>query len=668
MQSARTLTRHCRSCLSALLASLALTSCALAADIDRQREVFLAVYGDVERGNWAVVDALSAADREALRAYALWPDLRAAWFRATMRTADHDEIESFLDAYATLRPARELRYRYALHLARAGNLSAFFEIYEQYYQGLEIAKLDCLALRAEMEAGREQRIVDRAIGLWTVGKSQVDECDPVFAYLADEQLLGPANYTSRFELAIEAREFSLARWLGKSIDQEHIDVAGRWLKAQRNPEQFLRNHERLGSDETANRQLVYATERLTYRDPALARELWGKIVQERGFSLEQELRTSRHIALWTARDNLPGAYDQLTALPPAAQNDEVLRWRARTSLREANWENLLLDIAAMDPAERDSEEWQYWYGIALRRAGQQDAGSELLSSLAGERGYYGFLAADELKRPYALKDQAAEPDEAAIAELAARPELVRARELLRVGQDGRGRSEWETAINSLDAAQKLQAAILASRWGWHSRAIAGAARAGEMDDLTLRYPLPFRDTFQRYSAEVRISPTWAYGVARSESLFMRDVRSSAGAVGLMQLMPATGRKVAKQIKLPYSGLNTLVDPQSNIRLGTTYLAQMTERFGGNRVLATAAYNAGPHRVDQWLPAGDTLDARIWIENIPFNETRQYVRRVLEAETIFHWRMTGQAPRLSDQLESIAPQEIAQQVARNAPLP
>ena len=662
MHSARTLTRYYRFFVGALIAGTVLSWPAFGADIDRQREVFLTVYADVERGNWGVVDALDREDLEALRAYVLWPDLRAAWFRASMRTADHGEIESFLERYGAIRPAREIRYRYALHLAHAGALGAFLEIYEEFYEGLEIAKLDCLALRAEIEAGREQRVVERAIGLWTVGESQVDECDPVFAYLADNGSLGPADYLRRFELAIEAREFSLARWLGKAIDQRHIDIASGWLRAQRRPEVFLRNHAQLGRDETTREQLVYAAERLTYQDPLLAAQLWETASQSHGFTLEQQLRTRRHIALWTARDKLPGAYDQLAKLPAAAQDAEVLRWRARTSLRDHDWQNLLVDISMMSEGERNSEEWRYWRGIALRRGGDAAAGFELLAGLSLKPSYYGFLAADELDRPYPLEDAVAQADEAVIAELSERESLVRARELFLVGQDGRGRSEWEAATDDLDAAQQLQAAILASRWGWPSRAIAAAADAGAMDHLSLRYPLPFRETFKRYAEEARIPATWAYGVARSESLFMRDVRSHAGAVGLMQLMPATGRQVAREIKLPYAGLTTLTDPQSNIRLGTTYLGQMVERFGGNRVLATAAYNAGPHRVDAWLPETDSLDARVWIENIPFNETRKYVRRVLEAETIFHWRMTGGMQRLSEQLPTIGPLQARQQVA------
>ena len=281
-----------------------------------------------------------------------------------------------------------------------------------------------------------------------------------------------------------------------------------------------------------------------------------------------------------------------------------------------------------------------------------------------ERSYYGFLAADELGVTYALGDNAFVADESRIKELGAQPELVRARELFLVGLDGRGRSEWDAVVRYFDAADKMQAAILAHRWGWHSRAIAAAASVGDYDDLALRYPLPYSETFQEYAAEASISPTWAYGVARSESLFMRDVKSSAGAIGLMQLMPATGKDVARRIKLPYSGLDTLTDPNSNIRLGTSYLGEMAERYRGNRVLATAAYNAGPHRVDAWLPQVGDLDARIWIENIPFNETRGYVRRVLAAETIFHWRMTGQVRRLSDDLLVVSASSKSQQVARN----
>jgi soluble lytic murein transglycosylase len=622
---------------------------ASATELERQRQLFNDVYAAVERGNWSAIERLDDAEQSLLRRYVLWPDLRASWFRARVRSADHGEIERFLDQFGELRPARELRYRYALHLAKAGYFADYLAIYRQHYDGRGNATLDCLALRAEIEAGSRETVTERAKVLWSVGRSQVDECDPVFEHLYDNSLLSQDDYRRRFELAIDAREFSMARWLGKSIDQQHIDTAGYWLQAARNPETFVRKHRNQTDNESTRAQLAYAIERLTYRDPSLALKLWNDFAPWPDFSKDQTDQVSRHIALWMARDNLAGAHEQLVALTVEARDAEVLRWQARSSLRAQEWEALLTDIAAMPENEREAGEWRYWRGIALAKSGREEEGQATLEMLARERSFYGFLAADELGQPYALEESAIEADEITIAALAARPELVRARELFLVGQDSRGRSEWEAVVSRLGKDGKAQAAVLAKRWGWHSRAIAAAAAGGKLDALTLRYPLPYDRAFEKHSAAANIPSTWAYGVARSESLFMRDVRSSAGAIGLMQLMPATGRRVARSIKLPYSGLATLTDADSNIRLGTTYLADMQKRFGGNRVLATAAYNAGPHRVDEWLDGVAPVDTRIWIETIPFNETRSYVRRVFEAETIFHWRMTGEMRRLSDEL-------------------
>ncbi len=188
---------------------------AWAADIDTQRELFSEVFEDVERGDWSAVEALDRDDRRLLEQYVLWPDLRGTYLRANLRTIDPDTIESFLDEYGLLKPARELRYRYALELARRGELARYFEVYEAFYQGMDVAELDCLALRAEINENRGDRVVARAKDLWLVGRSQVDQCDPVFAWLYDNDLLTALDYRQRFDLAIDAREFSLARPLDR---------------------------------------------------------------------------------------------------------------------------------------------------------------------------------------------------------------------------------------------------------------------------------------------------------------------------------------------------------------------------------------------------------------------------------------------------------------------
>ena len=634
------------------LSALGHASASPESEIEEQRAMFRAAHAAAERGDWSVVEDMSADQRASLARYPLWPDLRATFFRATLKQADREELENFLDEYGTLKPARDLRYRYARYLASSGYLAEYFDIYQQYYQGLENADLDCIALEAELEAGRDKRVVYRARELWLVGRSQSNKCDPVFEFLEAENLLGPHDYVKRFDLAVEEREFSLAKWLAKSIDQQHVAIADRWLQAQGDPEKFVRRHMAWTSDQHLRDQLAYAIERITYRDPDIAHELWQQLIAVHSFAEAQELVTDRHIALWTARDRLPDAYVRLIRLPAAAQNDEVLRWRARTSLRQENWQNLVRDVELMSAEERDSEEWQYWYHMAKRQIAPSSEADAALTKLAAERSYYGFLAADAMQLEYALDNIEFLADEALITQLEQRADVIRARELFMVGLDSRGRSEWDNIVRQLSGPEKVQAAKLASRWGWHSRAISTIASAGQYDDLALRYPLPYHSTFEQHAASASIPSQWAYGIARSESLFMRDVRSSAGAIGLMQLMPATGKEVAEMISLPYAGIDTLTNPQSNIRLGTSYLGQMARRYGGNRVLATAAYNAGPHRVDRWLPPDGKQDARIWIENIPFNETRKYVRRVLAAETIFHWRMTGEIRRLSTELGQV----------------
>ena len=617
-------------------------------DLAQAREAFRVAYPEVERGNWAA----AARHQDVLESYVLWPDLRATWLRASIKTADHGDVEAFLDEYGVLKPARELRYRYALHLADEGKLGEYLSIYQQYYQGLNIARLDCLALQAELEAGRDKRIVSRGIELWLVGRSQVKECDPVFANLKTRKILTNEHYEARFGLAIDQREFRLARYLSGPLPAEYRETATTWLRAQEDPRDFIRDNANAADTPILRRQLAYAIERIAYRDPRLAKQQWDTVAAAFAFDDAERAQVSSHIALWAARLHDEDAAAWLTALPEQAQSVETGRWQVRAYLLARDWPAVGRSVDALPVDERDRDEWQYWRAVARLEQGDSAEATETLTRLAGERSYHGFLAADALGLPYAMNETTVSDVPAVVDALLEIAPLVRARELFMVGLDARGRSEWDAAVTALPPDQQLQAARLAHEWGWHSRAITTVASAGEFDQLTLRYPLPWRDDFRQYAAAAGIPDSWAYGVARSESLFMRDVRSSAGAIGIMQLMPATGRSTAREINLPYSGLATLTDSNSNIRLGTWYLGKMYSRFDDNRVLATAAYNAGPHRVDAWLPDSGSLDARIWIANIPYNETRGYVRRVLTDEAIFHWRLTGQVRRLTAVLPRI----------------
>lgn len=489
--------------------------------------------------------------------------------------------------------------------------------------------------------------------MWLTGLSQVDECDPLFEHLKSTGVLGTEQYAERYALAVEARQFGLARYLARELPGTYLDEATLWLDAQNAPQEFVAAHAKSPATELTQRQLIFAIMRLAYREPLAAAAEWRKTRKNFAFAADQENDVSRHIALWSARNHLPQAVKLLAALRDDAIDTETGRWLVRANLREHRWANAIRAIDSLPADESVKPDWQYWKAMALSQLDKDSSEAQaIFSRLAGERSYYGFLAADAISAPYALADLPLNGDPASVEKLAQIPALIRARELFFVGQESRGRSEWDAAMRNLAAPDQAQAALLAHIWGWHSRAIATVATAGQFDDLRLRYPLPWREEFDRSSASAGINNSWAYGIARSESLFMSDIQSSAGAVGVMQLMPATGRMTAKELQLPYQGLATLTDSGSNIRLGTWYLSKMYSRFGDNRILATAAYNAGPSRVERWLPASGELDARIWIENIPYNETRGYVRRVLTDDTIFNWRLTGKLRRLSSELPLI----------------
>ncbi|HEX5764989.1 MAG TPA: transglycosylase SLT domain-containing protein [Woeseiaceae bacterium] len=644
-----------RTCLALMVASIACA--APAATIDEQRAAFREVYPAAERGEWEPIEE----KRPVLEDYVLWPDLKAAWLRSHLD--DAREVEQFLEQYGSLKAARELRYRLALRLANEKRFPEYLEIYRRWYANLEIAKLDCLAVHADILAGSDASVASRGRDLWLIGRSQAEECDPVFEYLRGAGVLDEQLYRDRFELAITERQFSLARYLARSLDQRHLEQANRWIAAQNGAGEFLQSaHADRADDELYREQLTYALERLSYSDAELAAEHWRILRRAYAFPADEARGIARHIALWLARQHNPEGFQALRDLPPEAVDVEVRRWLVRSALRQHSWPDVVSAIAGMPGDERTKEEWQYWLAVAWKETGNVDEARTIFEAIAGERSYFGFLAADEIGSDYAWAHTSLQEDTGSLKTLAANAALVRARELFYVGLESRGRSEWDDAVSMLPPGEKAQAALLAHRWGWHSRAIATAASVSLYDDLELRYPLPYREQFERHSRTAAIPDSWAYGVARSESLFMADIRSIAGAVGVMQLMPSTGRRTASEIKLPYNGIDTLTDPDSNIRLGTFYLGKMLQRFGDNAVLATAAYNAGPARVEQWLPDEDQLDARIWIENIPFNETRGYVRRVLATDAIFHWRLTGKTRRLSHHLAAIDPASRTQQSA------
>lgn len=624
------------------------TGWADAPSLQSQREAFVRALHAAERGNWPQVEP----ELPLLDGYPLRDDLRGAWLAASVTQVPNAEIEAYLDHHPSLYASSRLRSRWVQRLYQEQRWSEFLMQYDNFYAHGNDAALDCQAMLARLKTGESQQLAEPALKLWTVGNSQPKQCDPLFGWLASEKLLDSDRYRQRLSLALAQRNFQLADYLAGFLTESEQALAELYKRVASDPgrelaEQHFKNSER------ARSLILDGLERLARRDPDAAQKLWKKKYRKHfSFSDVQRARMERNIAFWSAQNMQPNSMQRMAKLPAAFHDEDSLVWWARAALYLGDWPSVSRAIAAMDDKLASEDVWQYWGARAMQVEGKNDQANQTLMALAQQRSYYGFMAADTQGLPYAFSHRNTPADELVLEELAGKRELFRAGELFATGLYTRGRQEWDAVIRKLSPTEQVQASILAHRMGWHSQAITTAARQRLFDDLELRYPPAFFELFKSSSDQAGISVDWAMGIARSESLFMPDVKSQAGALGLMQLMPATGAATAREFQILYTSSGSLLDPDTNIQLGTRYLGKMQARFGSHLVLSTAAYNAGPNRVSSWLPATGSVPADIWIETLPYRETRNYVRRVLESQAIFSWRLERQGTRLSDVLTPI----------------
>jgi len=274
-----------------------------------------------------------------------------------------------------------------------------------------------------------------------------------------------------------------------------------------------------------------------------------------------------------------------------------------------------------------------------------EAGAPLFSEIANLRDYYGYLAADRLHQGYHLNVRPSPDDLKMQAAMAAEAGMIRAHELFACDMADDAASEWNAALGTVEPAVKVQAAHLAARWGWYAESISMLAQAGEWDDVRLRYPRPYPDAVAAASTLANVPADWILGVMRQESLYRRDAVSRADARGLMQMLPATAAAVARRWHLPPPRNDGLFDPSVAVPLGAAYLRELLNRYDGRLDLSLAAYNAGPASVSRWLPP-KSMDADVWIENIPYGETRSYVQHILEHIVAFAAVRDAEPPRLN----------------------
>lgn len=616
------------------------------ADLAQQRLDFVAAEQALKQNNPPEFQRLL----KKLADYPLYPYLLYQELHPRLDTAPTDEVYGFLWAYADSPLAWRLHDAWLRTLVEQDRWQDFVDAYQPVNGmgggGDNSAEMQCLYRRALINTDNTTDAFTDLDAVWLTGQSLSAVCDSVFEAWRKDGGLSDELVWRRLGLAIEAGQLDLARELSHLLPPADQLWAGWWLELRQRPERvktlpaFNLQHPQLPNI------LAYGIKRLALNDAAGAVNVWQTLRATQPFTAAHITAVNRNLALALATQNEPQASVWLGALDRSEEDQRVRERRVLLAMNSGDWSAVLTWISQLSIEEQASSRWRYWQARALEQLDFPEEATALYTRLIG-RDYYGFLAADRLGQPYTLTHRPLLVTAEEMAVIEQLPGIARAREFYILGRLTDTRREWNYAIQDFDENLKLRAAKLAHDWGWRDGAIFTIAQAPRQDDLELLFPLDHREHVELRAKDSAIDPAWAFAIMRQESAFMTDARSPVGALGLMQLMPATARMVAKGLKMKLKNIDNLLLPEVNVRLGSAYLRTGLDRFAANSVLATAAYNAGVGRVRQWMPTtGDAISAELWVENIPFKETRDYVRRVMAFTIIYQYRLGGEPVSLS----------------------
>ncbi|MGB0467436.1 MAG: transglycosylase SLT domain-containing protein [Pontibacterium sp.] len=623
-----------------LLTLLFSVSFAQAAQIDTQRSQFQAQYKKLVKGTTVIGNK----NLQALADYPLYPYLKFQSLKNQLPSLKQSQVDAFSGQFSDTPLPWQLNRAWLRHLFQKKQWKAYRAAHAKQPASGDL--YSCRLQIARLNSGARTAALKAAESLWLKGQSQHKTCDPLFNAWKKTGQPTSSLALKRFWLAAAAGNTSLAKYIERAISTpaDKKQSALFW-KIQRNPAQVRTLKASQLSTASLPVLVTYGYKRWARNDRIAATTSWLK--HRKQFSpLQAGLITGldKSLALKLAANYDKQAEQLISKLDPDYQYPEVTEWRARLALSQEDWAGVNRAIARLPEKQKNSERWRYWQAITGEQLQNNPKSTTQLTSISGTRSFYGFLAAELNKTPFALNQQSSLSGRTELEKIASIPGFVRARELFHLGMTVAANREWALASKKLDKQQQLLAGYLALNWGWHNRAINVAIDTRQWNELGIRFPYPHQALFNKNAQKQNIDKTWPLAIARQESAFRVNAKSHAGARGLMQLMPATAKLTAKKHKVPYRHIAQLNNPKINIALGTAYLGEMHRRFNQNKAYATAAYNAGPHRVKRWLTQRGHLPLDIWIETIPFKETRRYVQNVLAFRVIYE-RLAGRAGSL-----------------------
>ena len=596
-------------------------------------------------------------DSAALKAFAIYDYLVAARLKRDLTWTPNQDLDAVIDGFLRAHEgqpvARGLRHQWLASLAERRRWDWFMP----RAADLTDPVLICDRLQGRLETGETGKLAADALARWSLIQRPPAECANVFAWLHGQGVVTPALQEARARGALAADNLTLAREFVAEVPADRSAPLRQWLQLLESPRPELTA---LAGNSTATVEpeaLLAGFTRLSNTDFPSAATLLPALLGRPDLTPSLRGRLWRAFALGSAYARQPAAVAAFDRLPADAVDTQVQEWRVRAAIWNGNYAKALDWMNAMPESLATQPRWRYWRARATAASKGADGAAPLYAEIAGMRDYYGYLAADRLHQAYNLNIHPTPDDAQAQGALAAEPALVRAHALFDCDMTDDAMAEWGSVLAGASKLTKVQAAHLASRWGWYAETISMLAQADDWDDVVLRYPRPYPAAIAAASKLTQVPPDWILAVMRQESLFRKDAVSHADARGLMQMQPATALAVAKRWHFPAPTRESLFDPATAVPLGAAYVRELLDRYGNQLDLSLAAYNAGPVSVARWLPP-QPVDPDVWIENIPYAETRGYVQHIFEHIVAFAAVREAEPPRLAALMAPVAPAPVS----------
>lgn len=630
-------------CWSLLLLSLLLISnTVLAKDLTTQQQQFLAAHNAIVMGRHT--DFLRISKQ--LQRYPLYPYLIYSDLEQRLSSAEPKEINSFLTTYADTPLANILRKEWLIMLASKKRWSEVLA----NMPAVHGVQLDCIQRRAQLELGQKKAAFNNITAIWLTGHEQPINCDPVFSAWRSTGGLTDTLVWQRMKMAIDQNDTEVFAGLINMLPPAQRNASIIWRKVYLQPEILYQPTTLNMAAPYVQDICVTGMSRLAKKNAQEAFNFWPKLQQQFKFTATQKAQVEQVIALNLAMMADSRSLDILNQLPASVIDDSVREWRVRAALQIQDWSAVATALNGLSALQQDQPIWRYWQARTWEMLGQTNLAQQRYTELSKLSNYYGFLASEHIGADYFLPKPSLRISQADLDQLAQQPAAQRARELYTLRWTEASRREWQWLTAHISADHINTAATLANQWGWYDRAIITSAKTNYADDLSLHFPLAYRAGVLAAAKQYQLNPAWIFAVIRQESIFIPDARSGSGALGLMQVMPETAKLIALNLGFGKASNLRLFDAATNINLGSRYLRQLAENFRGDIILATASYNAGPGRVQRWLNQRQDLPADIWIETIPWKETRTYVKNVLAYTIIYenhlNMRPTPERPLLA----------------------